>query len=761
MRCLIYISFFLLPLIGASQDYADKNYYLVDSIDLKGLTAPDRILLDSCLVLFHKSNQDTSKVIALNGICENMVSAYWVKYQFYQYQLINKAIKKQPQDKRLKKSLANALNNLGLIYRDEGDIEKALDYYTQSLKLLEVTNDKHGLADCLNNIGFLYKNKGELNNALDYYKRSLKIRTELNEKEGIALSLNNIGLLYLNQGLIKEALNYSLKSLKIREEIGDKNGIAQSLNNIGMLYNNQGSIEEALNYYSQSLKLYEELGDKKGIAFSLNNVGFILYNMGLNDKAKECYEKSLKLRKELGNKQGIAESLNNIGYIYIESDSNDLALRYFEQSLILQKESENKKGISNTLNNIGYIYFLNNNLNKALNYSKKSLEIANQIGFPESIKNAANNLSQIYQKQGNYKEAFNMKNLQIQMRDSINNDENQKATLLQHAKYEYEKQKALDDAEHEKTLAIEKESKAKQKIIIYSIAFGLLLVAIFLIFVINRLQVTRKQKELIEIQKKEVESAHHELEDKNQEITDSIRYAKRIQSAILPSNKTIKEYLPDSFILYKPKDIVAGDFYWMEHKEGRVLFAAADCTGHGVPGAMVSVVCNNGLNRSVREYGLKDPGEILNKTREIVIAEFEKSEEEVKDGMDIALCSLEGNTLKYAGANNPLWIIRNGEIIETKADKQPIGKFDELLPYTTHTFELQKGDTIYIFSDGYVDQFGGEKGKKFKTANFKKLLLTIQNESIEKQKQLINESFETWKGNLEQIDDVCVIGVKI
>jgi serine phosphatase RsbU (regulator of sigma subunit) len=290
---------------------------------------------------------------------------------------------------------------------------------------------------------------------------------------------------------------------------------------------------------------------------------------------------------------------------------------------------------------------------------------------------------------------------------------------------------------------------------------------------------------------------------------DSITYAKRIQSAILPPAKVVKEYLQESFIFYKPKDIVAGDFYWLEsicHSEpvelstngskessilrqaqddnsNIVLFAAADCTGHGVPGAMVSVVCNNGLNRSVREYGLTDPGEILNKTREIVVQEFEKSEEEVKDGMDIAICSLEGNTLKYAGAHNPLWIIRprhsgldpeslndkiagqarndDYDLIETKANKQPIGKFDNPEPYTTHTIELQKGDSLYIFSDGYADQFGGEKGKKLKTANFKKLLLSIQKENMTNQKQLINEAFENWKGNLEQLDDVCVIGVKI
>jgi len=176
---------------------------------------------------------------------------------------------------------------------------------------------------------------------------------------------------------------------------------------------------------------------------------------------------------------------------------------------------------------------------------------------------------------------------------------------------------------------------------------------------------------------------------------------------------------------------------------------------------MVSVVCNNALNRSVREYDLTDPGKILDKTREIVIEEFEKSDTEVRDGMDIAICSLIGDKLEYAGAHNPLWIVRNGALLETKANKQPIGKFDNLLPYTTHSFVLEKGDTVYIFSDGYPDQFGGEKGKKYKSGNFKKFLLSIQENSMEKQLTLLIEEFEKWRGSMEQIDDVCVIGLRI
>lgn len=201
----------------------------------------------------------------------------------------------------------------------------------------------------------------------------------------------------------------------------------------------------------------------------------------------------------------------------------------------------------------------------------------------------------------------------------------------------------------------------------------------------------------------------------------------------------------------------------MEPLKEKTLFAACDCTGHGVPGALVSVVCHNELNRSVREFGIYDPGKILDKTRELVVGELSKSDDNVRDGMDIALCSLEGNTLKYAGANNPLWIIRkNSNIIEEiKADKQPIGKFDNEKPFTTHEIHLQPGDSFYIFSDGYADQFGGEHGKKFKSSNLKKLLLSVQNLEMNRQKEIIDDTFINWQNKLEQVDDVCIIGVRV
>jgi serine phosphatase RsbU (regulator of sigma subunit) len=597
-------------------------------------------------------------------------------------------------------------------------------------------------------------------------KNSEEVQKSL--KESLARALNNIGYINYSKGKMKAALNYFISSLKLQEELGNKSGIGQSLNNIGVIYFDLDQINEAIDYYERSLKIHEEIGDKDGIASSLNNLGAMYNAQGQPKEALDYSIRSLKIQEELGDKPGIANTLNNIGSLYNRQGEIIEALDYYTRGLKIQEDIADKKGISSSLNNIATIYSKQDKLEQAAIYALRSLSISQQIGYPANIGQAASLLSIVYKKQGKGLKALEMYKLSITMRDSITNQETLNAAVQQQAVYDNEKNKTIDDAEHDKILAIEQEQKAKQKVIFFSISGGLCLVAIFLVFLLSRLKVTRKQKYIIEQQKvkviqqkEDVEFAHKELEEKNQEILDSILYAKRIQSAILPSVKLVKEYLKESFILYKPKDVVAGDFYWMEQKDGKVLFAAADCTGHGVPGAMVSVVCNNGLNRSVREHGLTIPGEILDKTREIIVKEFQKSEEDIKDGMDIALCSIEGMKLQYAGAYNPLWIIRNGEIIETKANKQPIGQFENPEHYTTHSFDLGQGDTIYIFSDGYVDQFGGEKGKKFKSKAFRELLLSIQNKTMEEQKISIDEIFETWKGALEQIDDVCVIGVRV
>lgn len=257
------------------------------------------------------------------------------------------------------------------------------------------------------------------------------------------------------------------------------------------------------------------------------------------------------------------------------------------------------------------------------------------------------------------------------------------------------------------------------------------------------------------------------IEEKNKHITDSIIYAKRIQQAILPPEETLTSYLKNAFVLYKPKDIVSGDFYWIERKENKILFAVVDCTGHGVPGAFMSIIGFNGLNQIVNEYNITQPAEILNHLNKIITNTLKQRAEEskIRDGMDISVCSIDmqTNTLQYAGANNPIFIVRNNEVLEIKADKQPIGNFvgENEFRFTNKEIPLQPNDNLYLFSDGYADQFGGPKGKKLKYSSFRKLLLENHKKPMQVQKQMLDFMFEEWRGELEQIDDVCVIGVKI
>jgi len=676
---------------------------------------------------------------------------------------------------------SGALNNLGYVYKYQGDYTKALSSYELSVEAIKTVSKidtslysfaQRDYAQTINNIAVIYVNQGDVDKGISYYEEAMSIRLKLNDLEGAALTLNNLGYVASNQGDIEKSLTYYFESLKIREEIKDYAGLAQVCGNIATQYADLKDPSESLNYHYKSLANWKLVNREDGVADVYNNLGTHYLLQEKLDSAQYYYERSLFIRDSMQLKEDVASSYYNLGHLSIRKKDYQLSLTYFMKSLDLYEGLSFKMKICQNLEILAEVYFELSDFEKAKSYSEEAMLLAQELNYPEELYKNYKIQYRLKKREGNFEDALYMHELYVLMKDSLNNASIQKGASKLQARYEYEKQKTIDDVENEKQKAIgkaendklvafEKQEKEKQQILTIAAVGGLALVVVFLFFVFNRLRITKKQKLLIESQKEAVEIAHNELGEKNQEIMDSINYAKRIQSAILPPNKVVKEYLKESFILYKPKDIVAGDFYWLEHVDGKVLFAAADCTGHGVPGAMVSVVCNNGLNRSVREHGLSDPGEILDKTREIVIQEFEKSEEEVKDGMDIALCSLEGSTLKFAGAHNPLWIVRNGEVLETKADKQPIGKFDKQTAYTTHTFELQKGDTFYVFSDGYVDQFGGAKGKKFKSKAFKELLLSIQDQSMELQRDVINDAFENWRGSLEQIDDVCVIGVRV
>jgi serine phosphatase RsbU (regulator of sigma subunit) len=274
----------------------------------------------------------------------------------------------------------------------------------------------------------------------------------------------------------------------------------------------------------------------------------------------------------------------------------------------------------------------------------------------------------------------------------------------------------------------------------------------------------KERTEEVVRQKEEVERQSRKVVELYKNVTDSIRYAKRLQESILPPEKRIKELLPDSFVLYRPKDIVSGDFYWVEKVDNKVMFAAVDCTGHGVPGAFMSLVGHNGLNQSIKEHGITKPSDVLRDLNRISYETLHKDRDQfVRDGMDMALCALDPDRLilEYAGANCPLYLVREGEVVPFPPDKRPIGGFDlGDQGFTDHRIQLRKGDVIYIFSDGYADQFGGPKGKKFLYRRFRELLVSIHDKPMDRQKGMLLEALNQWRGAQEQVDDILVIGMR-
>ena len=608
----------------------------------------------------------------------------------------------------------------------------------------------------LNNIGFDETTHGNLTSALKYYKLSLQIEEQIKNNPDVAFVLNNIADIYETQGNISAALKYYQESLKIHELSKNAKGIAQAYNNFGFIYSTQGDLEKALDYYQKSYKIKKELGDISGMTVSLSNIGYVYMLQKEDYKAMSYYLLALKSAKETNDKSRMALVYSNIGNILQKQGNEKGALENFTLGLQLSEEVGDIDGISHYMYNLGKLYLKKGDVDSAIYFGIESMKHADNVGSPTLIRSASELLKNAYSVKGNTTKALHYFELYFKMNDSIINEETKKATFKQQLSYEYDKKETLAKAEQEKKDVESAAAINRQRIVTWSIGIGLFMVIIFSIFLYKRFTLTEKQKHIIEKQKMVVD-------EKNKEILDSITYAKRLQEAILPPIKMVQEQFPNSFILFKPKDIVAGDFYWLEQIKDLTFFAAADCTGHGVPGAMVSVVCSNALNRAVKEFGISEPGKILDKVRELVVETFQKSESDVKDGMDISLCSFnkKTNELKWAGANNPLWLIRNSELTEYKANKQAIGKVDNPIPFFTHSINLQKNDAIYLFTDGFSDQFGGPKGKKYKYAPFKDNLISIQSIPMSEQSTKLNITIENWRGSLEQVDDILIIGIKL
>jgi serine phosphatase RsbU (regulator of sigma subunit)/Tfp pilus assembly protein PilF len=626
-------------------------------------------------------------------------------------------------------------------------------------------------------LGYAYfETDGSLDSSKVYFTKALELYKKNNNNKYICKALIGRGLINREKGLYNEGLKDHIDAIDIAEKLKDSTLLTSCYNGLAIIHSIQSDFKNAFEYYQKAINIHKKQNNHKGLASIYNNLGLLFSAQNQSDSALYYFNSALDYNTLNNNLRGIATNCENIGLLFLEHDKNpEKAIENFSKSLIIWRSMNDINSVAITLDYMCMALLEQKNYQKCVDTATLSLQLAKEAGNILYQRNSYEKLYIAHNKLANYKEALSNYISYIDHRDSLSNsDQIREFTELQ-LSYEFEKQTALKALEQEVKDIETNEKLSSQNKIIKLVIFSLFILLVLLFFIWRGFLRNKKARKKITLQSQLLES-------RNKEITDSILYAKRIQSAILPPNRILHERLKDYFILYKPKDIVAGDFYWLETTtpippplkgaKGEVVFlAAADCTGHGVPGAMVSVVCNNGLNRSVREHGITDTGKILEKTREIIIQEFEKSDDEVKDGMDISLCSLSVDDfinddfirMQWSGANNPLWIIRKeSEIIEEiKGDKQPIGKHDDAKPFKTHIIHLQKGDTFYLFTDGYQDQFGGEKGKKFKASQLKELLISIASYSMNEQKRILDDTIEKWKGNLEQVDDICIIGVRL
>lgn len=724
------------------------------------------------LIWKNKKLPDTVRLNALDVIAWDVYLYYIPESSFYyakqQYQLAAEF--------GLKKYQATALNTQGASFYIRNEYDSAMKYHSLSLKIREELKDYKGMASSLNNIGVIFKDRGDYSEAEKYYEKGLLNYRRSKDKKGESVALNNLANVYADEGNYAKAIQCYTKSLTIREALNDEFGIASSWFNIGHIYTDMKEFDHAMECYNKSLSIHEKIRNKQGVAASLNGIGNIYYERGEIEKAMEYYQNSLREYESIGNVQGISNSLNSIGNMYFELKKADTSLVYYLKALKFCELSGDMQLISHVSNNIGKVYTYKKRYGEANRYCKKALSLAKQVGAAIEVREAAATLYKLYKLTGNNSAALEMFELHVSVRDSIFKNENQREIINQKYKHDYELQAAQDsvkNAEEQKIKDVEiarqqalsekKDSELKnQRTQQYALFGGLALVIVFSFFIYNRFRITQKQKLIIEQKEKETHHQKDIIEEKQKEIIDSINYAKRLQQAILAPKDEIDKYFPENFLFYKPKDIVAGDFYFFETTSESIFYAAADCTGHGVPGAMVSIVCSNALTRSVKEFELTDPGKILDKTRDLIVETFLKSKQDVKDGMDISIISIDRKTrqIKWAGANNPLWYIENDELKEINADKQPIGKTDQPKPFTTHDLPSSLS-VLFLFTDGFADQFGGPKGKKFKYSNLQKLLLENANEKQETILIKLEKAFTDWKGELEQVDDVCIIGIRL
>jgi len=702
--------------------------------------------------------------------------------------------------------ISHIYNNTGTANRIQGHYEKAISFHTNALENDRKRGNRAGEALSLNNLGNVYLKQGKYRDAISSYERSLDIRQDLNDNEGVAASLNNLGLVYKNQGDHDRALAYYQNALKIFEQEKDRVGRANALNNIGIVHRSNGNIEKALGFFMDALAEFEKLGNKVGEANTLNNIGNIYFQQAKHDQALEFYEKSyavsekvgdihsmasklgnmagvylvrgdkdkavrtahraLELQEKIGDEQGQISTLNNIGAYYLEEKDYDLALGNFLKAEKLEKRTGDRSYTATTLTSIGQVYQQQGQYQRALDYLKRALREAESSGNSSAMLTAFSALGETHAALGDYKQSYATEQARKQLQDSLDRATSTRDIAQMQARFETErKQREIEMLNKENEvnqLRIAKQRMVRNLILVLS-----LLILVTLILIYARYRAKQRANEELEGKNREIEAQKVLVEEKNWAITSSIEYAKRIQDAIMPTMAQIRAVLPESFVYYRPKEIVSGDFYWFSHQHGQTYLAAVDCTGHGVPGAFMSMIGNDHLNQIVNVELNKSPDVILNRLHEEIQITLKQKHgvSENHDGMDVALCAInmEGMKLSFASANRYLYYVRDNELTEVKGDHFNIGgvMHEDVRRYSLHEMDIRKGDTFYMFSDGVSDQFGGPNSKKFGYKRLRELLMEMHVLPMDEQRAFFEKNLLEWMGSGEQIDDFLMIGVRI
>jgi tetratricopeptide (TPR) repeat protein len=688
------------------------------------------------------------------------------------------------------------LKDIGKSYFKQGDFTTSIFYYQQTVQLADSMIQQKFFSqmareirvDAYRYLALNIENTDSFALAPEYFTKAFQLAGQENLWSKQCQILGHIGMYYYNVGDYPQSLDYSLRQLEMAKKLDEKARIASAYNRIGINYKRQMMHDQALEYLFKSADLFLELGDSGAASNSWNNAGNVYFNMRKFDLAYSYYQKQLYLGQWSNDSTSIADAFNCIAQIYNEVAffPVDSLIRYFEydpeqirqikpgflldsaeyyflKSAAFYRSDNEFYELADCYNGLGKTYMLQGKYTQAIQAFQTEYALAKSIGVLQKEMSASLGLYKNFKNLNDYKEALQWYEIYNLIQDSVFNESKLLDIGRLESRHEFEvKEAEMIANQNQERLLVEADQK-RQRTITMIIGISLGLVFILLLFLFNRFQLIKKQKHTIEEHKIEIEA-------KQKEIVDSINYAKRLQHAILANEDEIRCFFPKSFLLYKPKDIVAGDFYFFEKTDTHVFYAAADCTGHGVPGAMVSIVCSNALSRSIKEFGLTAPGEILDQTCKLVVATFEKSGTDVRDGMDISLLAknIHTNEVRWSGANNSLWIVSENASIQIKADKQHIGKSEKTKAFTTHTLSLEKNSMLYLFTDGYADQFGGENlpggkegGKKFKTSRLIELLRNSAHQGEDVQKNILDVTFENWRGDLEQLDDVCVLGIRV